>query len=484
MHQQPCVPGAENCPLENTPTSANPPSSQSAGLQFLTAKQMPWGTPSAAKNWGMRNGRLECTQKFDKRLKYVVREPRVPIPDIQSLYDALKLRSKTPTILISDAFNASDERVIESEKKGRLRRTAKEGVDQHGAVKLPCWIQAPVDMVPHDFDPSLVAIEHLRSLGADVFNAPEQTARLARDEFLEAEFAECDLVYQYSSSAGINENGELDGAIAKIHFFSLMQDAIELNDLKTFILRHNATLQMRGFGPRELDPSLCDAVHLLYIKDPEFDGCPDPIPERWGILPGKHRRVAIKIENVSASENARELPRKEPSRVARTRNRVVPLGAGTAAWDKDWRSHFLRLGDGREGFHDPIRASTYYLGSQLVEDGIVREGMSIDQMREAAAPYLAEIETAAIAAPRTRSLAAVQEETSRLWEYTQKPILRALADRAIEETAPHFPDTAVSLAAGEAARDAIFDWWLSEAILHHERRFPVCRGSGTHSPSA
>lgn len=164
---------------------------------------------------------------------------------------------------------------------------------------------------------------------ADLIGDPEAVIEAAITDLLPPPFHDAACFWQLSSSAGFKHG------VLRCHLFFWLAEPTCSADLKTYFQVHAPQVDRSVFG----------AAQPLYIATPVIQGGPDPLPRRTGWRKGLDDAVALPPLDLAALHET-----------IRAKRQRAANGAGIA----DAMAHGLEgllalLGDGREGFHVPLR---------------------------------------------------------------------------------------------------------------------------------
>ena len=289
----------------------------------------------------------------------------------------------------------------------------KDGVDLSQPVRRKkrgvgaAFTDALVRVLPIDLDNTRA--DHL-----DVIGDPGGAIQYAIDEVAEhapeLEGASCLAIF--SSSAGVK-----DTTTAKLRLWHWLARPYPLADLKRWAEQVNARAKYKL-----IDVSLYQAVQLIYVARPSFEGMPDPLPgaRRYAVIEGYADSVELQIDAVT--------PRKI---YTRTGDGVqVHFGGGVEA-------HIAAIdGNGGRGLREPAKAA---IGAFIAQHGAERAEQRRGEILGRVAEALANAD------PGNRSAATVQgyiDGLDGLFDWTLDQQRAGEATRIVEiipDTRPRLP---------------------------------------------
>ena len=175
---------------------------------------------------------------------------------------------------------------------------------------------------------------------ADLICDPEAVVEAAILDLLPAPFHDAACFWQLSSSAGFK------GGVLKAHLWFWLAEPTSSADLKAYFQVHAPQVDRSVFG----------AAQPLYIADPIIEGGHDPLPRRTGWRKAMDNTVVLPPIDLAALHET----------IRATRHRAAN-GAGIADAVLLGLEGLLALvgdGDGREGFHVPLRTATMIYARQ------------------------------------------------------------------------------------------------------------------------
>ncbi|QDJ12331.1 Hypothetical protein HVPorG_04972 (plasmid) [Roseomonas mucosa] len=170
---------------------------------------------------------------------------------------------------------------------------------------------------------------------ADLAGDPEAIIEAAIYDLLPEPFHDVRCFWQLSSSAGFKVG------VLKVHIFFWLEEAASNEALKEYLQVHAPKVDRAPFN----------AAQPHYIADPIVSGGHDPLPRRTGWIKGMEDVVALG-----------DLDRAFLQRTIRERREKVQSGAGlsgAAARSVEGLLALIGDGEGREGFHAPLRNAAF-----------------------------------------------------------------------------------------------------------------------------
>lgn len=207
----------------------------------------------------------------------------------------------------------------------------------------------------------LTDFDQVRVPGADVVLAPEEAVLGVILQALPEYFHDATCFWQLSSSAGMSGDD-----LVRVHIWWWLDRLVSDRELTSWA----------GIAAPLVDDTLFRTVQPHFIANPFFDGVPDPLTRRTGLLEGSRDDVAFPIDWLTAPEQ----PKKERTPTIQSEPSV------------SYEERLEKLGDGPGlgGFHEVIRNAIWaYVKSgakdfeQLKED--LRERLEVaprDDSRE------------------------------------------------------------------------------------------------------
>jgi len=152
--------------------------------------------------------------------------------------------------------------------------------------------------------------------------------------------------WQMSSSAGVKSPTE-----ARAHLWFWLDRALGQDELKRW---------RQSFGVK-VDPAVFHTVQPLYVANPVFINCSDPLPRRSGLLTGESDVVAVPEIDMSIPEKPRSKVRGKSGRKGVAHDFSAPVG---------FENKLALLGDGEglEGFNYPITSAIASYVSEFGND--------------------------------------------------------------------------------------------------------------------
>ncbi|HEY8612347.1 MAG TPA: hypothetical protein VIL69_13775 [Roseomonas sp.] len=169
---------------------------------------------------------------------------------------------------------------------------------------------------------------------ADLATDPEEVIESAIRDLLPPCFHDAACFWQLSSSAGFV------AGVLKVHLFFWLAEPISNEDFKLFLHVHAPGVDRAPFN----------AAQPHYIADPVIEGGHDPLPRRTGWIKGLDDEVTLPALDLAALRAA-----------IHKRREKVATGAGLDPFAARTVAGALALlgdGEGREGWHSPLRRAT------------------------------------------------------------------------------------------------------------------------------
>ena len=170
---------------------------------------------------------------------------------------------------------------------------------------------------------------------ADLAGDPEAIIEAAIYDLLPEPFHDVRCFWQLSSSAGFKVG------VLKVHIFFWLEEAASNEALKEYLQVHAPKVDRAPFN----------AAQPHYIADPIVSGGHDPLPRRTGWIKGMEDVVVLG-----------DLDRAFLQRTIRERREKVQSGAGlsgAAARSVEGLLALIGDGEGKEGFHAPLRNAAF-----------------------------------------------------------------------------------------------------------------------------
>lgn len=444
-----------------------PLSPPSCAPQFIDPSPVGGKKPRMTKRFRWVGAVMVEVDSFDKRAKLFGPVPPVEVRSHEELQRLLKEGSAAGHILILGALNRSDPRVMEMlSRTGVVTRTKIEKLKK-GALQLAVWREVPRNVYMVDIDLSVEGVAKLRTRGVDLFKDPQDAVRQVVNLFLPPDLAEATLTWNLSAKAGLGPAG-LDGAIVKLHVFCFLEEPIYPADFKKLIEHHNGILAAMGYGGGNLDPSLYQAVQPHYIANPEFLDGPDPIPDRWGILAGKHEFVRLAVRQLSASIKSGVPEKRLQQRHLVGKHARLNLEHRPEPWPQGHEECLAQLKDTNDLHHGAL-VTTRRLVQKLIDAGAITQETPRTVVEQVLAPDIALIE-ATIRAARPSLPRRTAEEIARMTEYAIGALALVFAQRTARFGPPSYPDTSVRLETATTAINAVLSDFVAQATAFANAR--------------
>lgn len=274
---------------------------------------------------------------------------------------------------------------------------------------------------------------------ADLATDPEGAIEAAIRDLLPECFHDAACWWQLSASAGFA------AGVLKVHLFFWLAEPISNEELKLFLHVHAPAVDRAPFN----------AAQPHYIADPIIEGGHDPLPRRTGWVKGLDDAVTLPALDLAALRGAVQARRERLATGADLDPTAARTVAGALA--------LLGDGEGREGWHAPLRRATLLYARQTPP-----QNRDDEAIKEACRDGIQ------AAADRERG----QHSAADLARFASDAYLDALVDGAFawieankrdipEGVAPHHEAPAHSLAAArEEVRDRIGTFLLDAAHWH------------------
>ena len=238
------------------------------------------------------------------------------VADLEALVSVLDQARRDPcAFVVRGALTPAAVEAMAAKPDGRIRRRKhqKNGVDPTLAEVPRRWVMIDVDNWP------------LRG-SDDLATDPESAIDTAIHELLPDAFHDAECWWQLSSSAGF-----VPGYL-KCHLFYWLAEPADNLHIKAVLKQHAPGVDRAPFN----------AAQPHYIADPVIEGGYDPLPRRTGWRRGLEQAVVL------------------PALVAQAaRPRLPGTGATGRTGGVAGALAFLGHGEGRDGFHAPLRAATW-----------------------------------------------------------------------------------------------------------------------------
>jgi len=180
--------------------------------------------------------------------------------------------------------------------------------------KSPTFQEVPLRVLCIDIDTWIMPS------WADLATDPESVIEVALRDLLPPSFHDATYWWQLSSSAGFATG------VLKVHLFFWMTTSATNQHIKD-VLKQSAPGVCR---------SIYHAVQPIYVHDPVIEGGADPLPRRTGWHKGAAAEVVLPALVVGGGAKRHQGASRRPS-------------GGSIA------DALARIGDGRDGFHEPLR---------------------------------------------------------------------------------------------------------------------------------
>ena len=215
-----------------------------------------------------------------------------------------------------------------------------------------------------------------------------------------------------------------------------------------------------------------------FVADPVFENCPDPLPQRWFLIEGKHECVR---PNILSAEAVQQLfghapGSKAPSRPSHRapqqytlsqQGEPIPLRTGfnfpeaSAACEE-----MIGDGDDLAGFHEPIRAATY----RKAKEAIV---LKLPFDRDA---YITHLTQVVLSAPRgNRKVGEIESRVKDIPRMLDGALRRVLQQEAARQASyktcvPRFPEQALPIAEAQIKIKDILAEFVALADAFHAQQ--------------
>ncbi|WP_140886694.1 hypothetical protein [Muricoccus nepalensis] len=300
-------------------------------LLVLRTVPTPAGAPRfATKRWAWNLTSSDWRKiSYDAGASFTAHErPVASLADVAALLE--KVRLDPQAFIVRGELLPEARAILEENPKHRFRRAKK--VSRTG--KLPTlgevprrWLMIDVDGWP------------LRQ-SDDLADDPESAIEAAIHDLLPECFHDVACWWQLSSSAGFV------AGVLKVHLFFWLAEPISNDDLRLYLHVHAPAVDRAPFN----------AAQPHYIADPIIEGGHDPLPRRTGWVKGLEEAVTLPALDLDALRAT-----------VQKRREKVAAGAGldpTAARTVAGALALLGDGEGREGWHAPLRRATLLYARQ------------------------------------------------------------------------------------------------------------------------